>query len=244
MGDLTFTDFKDEVRFRLGGVESGNPAITNARVGDWTNWAYQWVCQPRVYRHPNLEVTLGIPLVEGVSEYVPEDSAIRGLFQIYAVNLSDDTSVSSITLSPNYDRTAHRRQLRPTTWRKIQRIQTSTGLPTRYTRWRTNLFIDRAPSSADAGKLLLVDAYARPAKLTQAASDTLIEPEWDEVISVGAAYRGWLALGDPEMAEDARENFGRQVNEIASQFAMDGDDEPIEMNVEGAYDSMDSFTVY
>ena len=43
----------------------------------------------------------------------------------------------------------------------------------------------------------------------------MMRPEWDEIILAGAVWRGWMWIGEPDMAENAKEDFGRLVNEVA-----------------------------
>lgn len=244
MGDLTLEDFRDETRFRLGGIESTSPAFPNSRLNNWVNWTYQWLAQPRIFRHPNLEFDLAIPLVAGQQNYSLVHSTYDGVYKVASVSISDDTSITVTTPNPSYDRSLYRRSLTRTLWRTISATQITTGQPSRWTRWKGLIWLDRVPNTTDAGKLLIADeCYARPNKMTSDTSTTVFGAEWDEVMAVGSSWRGWLSMGEPAMAEDARENFGRMVNEIVSQQEADSDADDDETRMEGFDHSMHSYSV-
>lgn len=241
MGDLNLDDFRGEVRARVGGLSPSSSAWPTARVDRWINWAYRWVAQPRVYEHPNLEVDFGQPLATNTVSYTLTDpaSAIDGFFKIQSVHVIDDTSVTSATRNPTWSQSAHDRLLRHTTYQRLRRLGAPyPGPPALWTRWRGRLYIDKVPPSSDVGKLLLLHGYARPVAMSATSSVTAMDPEWDEVITVGASWRGWLARGNADMAEDARENFGQLVNEVAGQGMMDGEADPDNMDMDGHDDSM------
>jgi hypothetical protein len=226
MGTLDLENFREETRFALENRAADSPSLTEARLNRWINAAYLFVTRHDVYRHPELETLKTADLVVDTISY--SVSEIRHI----------DHVVYTTTLSTS-DYTVRRKKLDHTTLREIHDISNmSTGEPTAYA-WRGGqVWIDRRPTAdmISNNHRLLIYAVTTPTLITNDQVTTGISDDWDEVIIAGAVWYGWLQMGVPDMAEVAKDDFGRMINAIGP--VDDSDDWLNQQRIVGATDSM------
>jgi hypothetical protein len=113
--------------------------------------------------------------------------------------------------------TARRTKLDPIDRRDQLTLERQERAPRQYTWWNNSIWIPSVPDTASVGQLLEVVGYIQPQLLQDGipAQQTVLRPEWDEVILKGAEWRGWTNLGEMDRAFEARQEFGMMVNEIA-----------------------------
>jgi hypothetical protein len=127
------------------------------------------------------------------------------------------------------DYSFRRRRLWPADIRDIEVQRISQGPPTRYVAWGGDsdyqtLQVNSRPGTAEVGQVLLVYGYEKPDSLVAGGEVTRLDQIWDEVIIVGATWRGWMDLGRPDRAEVARGSFGLMINDIQEERRLNAED--------------------
>lgn len=214
MGTMTLADFRDEVLFHCGGISATSPALTTARLDRRINATYLWVSMPNHYRHPELESVEKVLLVANTSRYTPSKPnmyMISGVVHAEAV----PASVTDIT---------RRTKLRPVDIRDQMTVARQPGKPAYYAYWNSRIYLNCTPATEYQGQTLEVYGYFQPSILTAVGQATVLKPEWDEVITIGAEWRTWVSLGEADRAYEAKENFGQLVNEIADVRRLHGEE--------------------
>jgi hypothetical protein len=84
------------------------------------------------------------------------------------------------------------------------------GEPTMYARYGDNIFLDKYSEDRD---ILRIYYYAFPTALSTASPDVTTELPalWDEVIVLGAVYRGFGKLMEPDREYNAQQRFEYEV---------------------------------
>jgi len=111
--------------------------------------------------------------------------------------------------------TTRRTKLYPVDWREQMFTQRPTSRPSQYAYWDEEIWLTSVPDTASVGQLLEVSGYIQPATLSAVGEATLLKPEWDEIILVGAEWRMWISLNEADRAYEAKQNLGVLVNEVA-----------------------------
>ena len=204
MGLLTLADFRDEVRFICGGISATSPAWPAARLDRRINASYLWCSMPNHYRHPELETTEEITLVAATARYTPANT----YYMIHSVSHVDEAAAAVTDDDRRY-------KLDPVDWREQATIQRTARHPSHYSYWEGDIILTCVPDTASTGQVLEVSGYQQPDTMTAVGEVTLLRPEWDEVITVGAEWRVWISLNEQDRAYEAKQNFGALVNEIA-----------------------------
>jgi hypothetical protein len=108
--------------------------------------------------------------------------------------------------------TTQRTLLRRTDPRTIDRQQLQPGIPSRYAVRGDLLFVNTLGQNA-TDQIFMV-YYRYPPNLVADGDLTALKGVWDEVILLGARWRGWRELGMMEQAELAKQDFAQMINEI------------------------------
>ncbi len=211
-GDRTLEVFRSDVLFALLGqslasIGQGSVADGQDRLDRWINWAYRYICMPRVFRHTELQTTDVVTLVAGDNDYAL-DSAVAAVYSCFWQN---SLATTKRKLTPNSQRRFDDRQ------------DTNTGQPTEYAIWSAELVLYPRPGPTQAGDTVTVRGWQRPILLV-AGAKTVIAPEWDEVIKVGAIAKGWDDLDEYNRAAVAYDRFGTLVNDITDRMKVEGED--------------------
>ncbi len=200
MGLIDLAAMRAEVKFTLDNRQD----MTSARLTQWVNWAYLHVANPKIYRHNELQATQSITLVAGTDTYALADA-------LFAID-----SVSNTT---------HGHKLWPNTIDDFDLSPQTTGSPRQYARWGRNLHLRSNPAAADAGDNIQVRYLAEPTVLSGDTDLTVIDGIWDEVIIVGAVWRGWRALNRPDREEISRAAFAAQINDVKEVRDVEAEDD-------------------
>jgi len=201
-GSITLTQMRDEVRYNMDNREATD--IPDTYLTRYINWAYLHVCSPSVYRHQAMQATQTIPLVAGTFTY--------------AVSANHDMIYGVANITDGY-----RLKPRDVRWFR-ERPRTGGGRPGIYVHYNNNLLVHSTPSTSDTGKSLVVDYWAIPTPLSANASVTVLTPIWDEIIILGAVWRGWRSLNRPDHAEIAKQDYGSMINEVTAVAKIEGED--------------------
>ena len=210
MGLMTLEEMTDEVRYAL----DNRTGIAEARIVQWLNWTLLHVTQPRVHRHIELlEDGPAAVMVAGTTTYAVPTRLIAP-YQVKAQQGSGGT---------------YYRWLENTTPEEFDRRQsypTPQGPPAYYTYGPTRAVrVYPAPDSTWAGGDLRVRGWMRP-NLFTVSSPTVLSPiaeMWDEVLVVGATYRGWRSLNAPDRAEVAAQDFATLLSDVSSVMQVSGE---------------------
>lgn len=222
MGNLTLSEFRDELRFELDNTTTDE--VAGSSLTRWINQAYLHVCQPHLYLHRELQVEVLVPMATDTVQYTL-DTSVGG----YTVNRFVPTgnpgglaSVPAAVTSVYHVRdttvavSALRKKLQPVEVQQIDEDQLLTqGQPYYYAVWRQQLYIDKRPTSVENGQLLVVRAYMLPAQLSADTDETTVAAAWDNVILAGAAWLGFRKLGDRDAAAEYRLEFGRLFRDVS-----------------------------
>jgi hypothetical protein len=195
-------------------------ALGAARLSSWINRAYRHICLPKVYKHRELQTQQPITLVLDQRTY-----SIAGVTpSVWAIQ----------HLLSNYDD----QRLMPKSFRQILDItRNASGIPRAYGYWGQTIYLDYAPNAQVAGSTIDLFYFRQPAALT-AGQVTLLRDIWDQVIVQGATWYGWMALNQPERADDSRTNFGLLANEVGAVEDIEKLDDGHSIEVE-AYEIME-----
>ena len=221
MGSMTHLELRTATQWAL----DNRTNISATQLTRWLNWTYYQVSQPAAHRHQSLqadgEVTMAL---DQVSYDLP---TILGytLWGLYGVWYIEGTSIT--------DRTLRRQRLKGSfDVRATDEGSLGSGRPTRYSLWGQTgatgggqvLNLDRRPSSTDDGRSLLVRGYRTPTSLTTDGQFTVLHPLWDEVLVLGATWRGFRELGEVARAEVAKANFAMLIQEQQDARRLDAED--------------------
>lgn len=195
MGLLTKTEFREELYSLLDNAQEvapqslGGDATTQALCDRYLQFAYARVWLPSTFEHVEAQTTQTITLVTSTASYT---------LTVWAID------------HVRYENGG--KTLPPMTRVQLsQRGTTILGPPARFARWGTLLYPDRVPTSAENGHTLTVYGWRQPPTWGDTVSE--LRSEWDEVILEGAAWRGWVRLGDLPRADIHRENYAALVND-------------------------------
>jgi hypothetical protein len=202
MGLLTRNELTTNVRTALDNRSVA--ALSNETIWGWLNHTLTHVCHPKVYKHPNLEERELVTLLAATNSYnLATDTII-------VVGVRNTTAVSGYRLHPQNKR-----------WFR-DRAQDVTGRPSHYLRYgslatRVILKVYPTPSAEYVGQVLEVQTYVYPTLFSDAAGDvaSVIAAEWDEVLELGAIWRGWRTLQNPVLSDRYKGDYAAMINEIA-----------------------------
>jgi hypothetical protein len=221
MGDLDLTALRNATKWALDNRSN----ITDSQLERWINWSYVHISQPKVHRHQPLQAEGSVTLVLDEVQYDIPTELGYALWGIYGVWYVEGSSIT--------DRTLRRQRLRGGfDVRSTDEGSLGQGRPTRYSVWGQTatsdggqvINLDRRPSAGDAGRVLLVRGYRTPTLLTDDTHTTVLNPLWDEVIVVGATWRGFRELGENARAEVNRQSYGLLINEQQDSRRLDAED--------------------
>ena len=213
------------MRTALGFMLEARDDIGNTELDRWLNWTYIQISNPGIARHRALQSNFTIALVLNQISYDISVAAstfhtagIQDVVYIDGVNITDNTFTRRKLRGRQDIRTAEARPF-------------STGPPTHYSLQgevggaglNLGLIINSQPSAAEVGNLLLVNTWRYPTILSGAAT-TVLTPVWDEVIVVGAAWRGWRDLNQPDRAAEMKQQFAELTQAITDKIAVDAED--------------------
>lgn len=221
MGLDTLTTMRTALQFILEQRDD----IGNTELDRWLNWTYIQISNPGVARHRALQDNFTIALVLNQISY--DVSVTASTFHVAGIH--DVVYIDGANITDN---TLTRRKLKGS--QDIRTMETrpfSTGPPTRYSLQgelgglglNLGLIINTQPSAAEVGNLLLVNCWRYPAVLTGVAT-TVLSPVWDEVIIVGAAWRGWRDLNQPDRANEMKQQFAELTQAISSKIDVTAED--------------------
>lgn len=204
MGVLNLQNFRDAVSLALGQRSDVSPsgAAGQALLDRWINDAYRYVCLPSVFRHPAMQASNTLTLVDGTTSY--------------AMN-SFDPAVYAIEFVINETKAD---RLLPETAREL--LDNPSGSDRRYAR-RGQALLIRATSASD-GDTVRVYYWARPAILNDPANVSLVEEYWDQVIWRLAAGFAWANLGSQEKADYFNASAAQLINDHREARAFEAED--------------------
>lgn len=214
MGTMTRETMRDAVREGLGHRKSDE--VSSTRVDRWIDWAYRHVTRPTVHPHREMKTRATTALVQGDAD----------------LGMNSDFGITDFLAVIDVADTTDGIRYRPMTVR--ERDDTDTSIEGRarfYTLFydaaasETVLLLDRPPNSQDAGNTLQLRYWREPPDFAGDSDTTVLLPDWDEVIVVGALWRGWRAMGSVERAEVMKAEFGQLVNEVSERLRLDAEDE-------------------
>lgn len=221
MGSMSLVDMRTATRWAL----DNRTNVSDTQLSRWLNWTYYQVSQPHIHRHQSLQASGSVSLVLDQVTYDLPTLLGYTLWGLYGVWYVEGSSIT--------DRTIRRQRLRGSfDVRSTDEGSLGQGRPTRYSLWGQTasagggqvLNLDRRPSSADAGRVLLVRGYRTPATLVADGDLTVLHPAWDEILILGATWRGFRELAENARAEVARANFGALIQEQQDSRRLDAED--------------------
>jgi hypothetical protein len=219
MGLDNLTTMRANVNFMLENRDD----LADSVFDRWINWTYIQICNPGVARHRALQTNFTIALATGDIDYDIRSTTIGfQLAGIQQVVYIDGTSATDHTLTRRKLRASH-------DIRTIAARPFSQGPPHKYTLQGENgdnqgLIIDSQPTAAENLNLLLVDCWRYPDILSAGGDVTVLPPAWDEVIQVGAAWRGWRDQNQPDRAAEMKQQFAEMTQTLLTMTDVDAED--------------------
>lgn len=202
MGDLNLSTMRDEVT--LGLLNQSSDDLTDPHLNRWINWAYRHVAHPKVFRHPELQGTQAVTLVEDDFDYALA---------------SDTLAVYNVT------QTTTDYKVWPRSVRQLDELKRYTGARMSfYAIYARTLITFPTPNASAAGDVLTVRYWQRPAVLSGDSDVTVLPAEWDEIIVYGAIWRGWAFLQEHARKEQAKIDFAELLNDMTDVQGIQGED--------------------
>lgn len=227
MGAMNLTQLSDATRFAI----DNRSDLTSDQLERWLNWSYAHVSMPRIHRHQALQVTSlnNIKLITDQIEYDLLALFSTPLWGIYSVTYIFGTDAS------DYSNRRFRLEGSGDVRWFDEGNQIGTGRPNEYAVWGGGvgtghggagqvLLVDRRPTSSENGNVLLVRGYKKPTRLISNSQSTVLNELWDEVIILGAAWRGWREINRPDRAITRKEDFRDMINEVQEATQLDAED--------------------
>jgi hypothetical protein len=216
---------RDETRFWLGGRQSDDEGMTDARVDLFLNWAYRHISRPTIFPHRELQSSTTFTFTTSDGDYA--FVADIGL-----------TAASNLVAIRDLVNESQGNRLEPRSIRQLDEFRFDAagslieGRPELYALDGTTLYVYPAPSSSYNGDTVRLRYWAEIAALASSGAASTLATDWDEVIIQGAVWRGWKALNQPERAEIAKVEFGQLTNEVTDRLSLDVEDRGWEFDVE------------
>lgn len=213
MGDMTLAESIVEVRQDLDGRSI--IALPDARIERWLKWTLDHVANPKVYMHPRLYITENVTLVTATSQYVLGTND-REIWLVIGVK-----NTQALTGYPLYPK--NRKWFR-------RRIQDAPGRPSYYMHTSTAAALNvlqlyNAPDATHNGQVLEVEEYVKHVDW-ETAEYTVLDAMWDEVVVMGAIWRGWRSLNQPVFADRALADYASLINEIRERDGLEAIEDP------------------
>jgi hypothetical protein len=212
MGLDTLTTMRTALNFMLEDRDD----VTNTELDRWLNWTYIQISNPAVARHRGLQDNFTISLLLNQVSYDVSPTATT----FHVAGIQDVVYIEGGNITDN---TFTRRKLRASQdVRTVAARPFSQGPPHKYTLQgevggagtNLGLIIDSQPSAAEVGNLLLVNCWRYPDILTGVAT----------MIIVGAAWRGWRDLNQPDRANEMKQQFAELTQSIATKIDVSAED--------------------
>lgn len=221
MGAMTHLEMRTATQWAL----DNRTNVSTAQLTRWLNWTYYQVSQPMVHRHQSLQANGMVPLTLDQVEYDLPTILGYTLWGVYGVWYVEGASIT--------DRTLRRHRLRGSyDVRSTDDGSLGQGRPTRYSMWGQTagsgggqvLNLDRRPGTTEDTQVLLVRGYRTPAPLAADGTFTVLHPLWDEVLILGATFRGFRELGERARAEASRVDYLTARAEVQDARRLDAED--------------------
>jgi hypothetical protein len=215
---------RDAVRFNLRNVKI--PKISNAQIERWINQTYEGVCDPKVFRHTELEATVAIPMVTGTRTYALTEAALAG----YTVSVTYARTVTAVRSAIFLDSTTatvaandRTQSLRPMDIQQRQGSAQYQGEPGGYDLHGKNFTINSFPTATENGKYLVLEVYVSPIRLALGADTTVLDAEWDEIIETGATARGFRKMNKHDEALTWNGEMARMIADRSEIVDLEGE---------------------
>ena len=201
MGTNTLAEMRDDLYLLLNSRDEVDPDVAagQTRLDRFLNWAYQRVQLPTTFEHIERQSTQTLTLVTSTASYTVTLWAIDHI---------------------RYDN--FKKLLRPMSRQQLSNATIPDGQPTRFARWGTSIYLDYTPTSTQNGHTLTMYGWTTPTTLATSSAASALNAVWDEVIVIGAAWRGWRSLGDHTRADVFREEYAALVNDNRSVLQTEG----------------------
>jgi hypothetical protein len=220
MGILTTAEMITEVRSAIG--QPSETDVPDTRITLWLDWSYRHVCRPKIHRHREMRVKETITLVTGQRNY----DVASDYFSTY--------SLANTTVGYRLIPMDQRRQDEP--------LLTSSRPQFYDIDWytdplgQTTLSVLLYPNVASGygGNELRHRYWKMPVGTDTSGltAATEIDSDWDEVIIVGAIWRGWRHRRSVQRAEIHKAEFAQLINEIPDRLVADVEDKDWGFEVE------------
>jgi hypothetical protein len=201
VGLLTLDEAEDECRFMCGNDKDED----QPRVRRWLKFGLNYLCNPNVYRHPELEATENVTLVAGDVQTPTIVWNALEMVRFY------DALTASVTF------TTQGKRLQPTSMRMLlDRGIKVEGQPTRYAFHRNLLHLDRSVTTTDVGKCLRLEGMRKHRVLDlEADSETTdLRDDWDHLWVMAGAMFGFIWSAESGKAHGIRDSLGRLINDM------------------------------
>lgn len=208
MGLITLQGFRDSLVFDLLNRDD----LTDAWLDQRINQAYVHLCYPSVHTHVQMQDSEDITLIQNQMSYdlsttSPDRAVTYQIIAVYsAFHLDAAVPVA----------TTEKLALLPRDVHYFDRRTLTTGSRPRWFaidgEW---IHLDPVPDATAAGTTLRLRTWREPAALTLATQTTTLPAIWDEVLQLGAKWRGQRDLDYLDKAELSKQNFAAMLNEYA-----------------------------
>lgn len=201
MGTNTLAEMRTDLHLLLDSRDEVDPNTSagQARLDRFLNWAYLRIQLPTTFEHIETQSSQTLTLVAGTDNYA---------VTLYAIDHIRYDDFSKL--------------MRPMSFQDRNNTTINSGQPGRFARWGSRIYLDYNPSSNQAGDTLTIYGWATPVVLASSSAASILNTVWDEVITIGAAWRGWRSLGDQPKADTYREEYGALVNDNKSVLHTEG----------------------
>ncbi len=208
MGTDTLTNMRDSVTFEM----HSRTDLTNGSLDRWINAAYTHISMPNVFRHHELESTKTIAMITDDIDY---SIAALNFWSVRQVSHFKGTS-TAVTVA--------RQRLEPMDITQFDdQGQLGTGAPSRWLIEGTQLFLDKRPTTNENTQLLQLRGYLIPTVLSATSDVTVLSRIWDEVIILGAVWRGLRGTNQPAEAEIAKLNYAEMIREVVQAHQLEAE---------------------
>lgn len=222
MGVLTLAEMETDLRFQL----DNRSDLTSAQLQRWLNWAWKEITDPRRHRHSELQCILDVTTAGPAQFYDIEvgTTATQTIRSIHTVVFYPGNPISaSVT----------RYRLRQVDVRQLEDTNTTvaTANPTRYAIWNNTasgnlrrIMLDSIPTAINHH--ILIYGYREPDNLSGAGAASFLADAWDEAIVLGARWRGWRDLNQPDRSELAKNDYLGFIAELERERRAELEDRP------------------
>ncbi|MBK25946.1 MAG: hypothetical protein CME70_18235 [Halobacteriovorax sp.] len=222
MGTLTLSQIRDDLKIAL----ENRTDILDSQLNRWINEGYEFICQPEVRKHRELEANYDITLATDTNSYSISKSTVGyDILGIRDVTFYDATTITNTT-------TRHDVRPRSIQWFNKRTLYATSGGPRHFYVGGDEINFSPVTTSTDNGKKVRLSVWRSPTLLSADSDLTVLNTYFDTAVILAATWVGQFRLGYRELAIATRQELQTYMNQKTDTGQLGGEDTNFEAQIE------------